>query len=110
MIMAFRNKRHFATKGRAAKKIRRRPLSSRGMKGLGHLVLPHPRSFAQFFPEFPDLTVELIDGVAHSCAGPLLLRVSLSFKVKNIGTVVARFRSPHGSKYAIQVVAAQSRS
>jgi hypothetical protein len=49
------------------------------------LVLPHPRSFAQFFPVLPDLTVNLVEGTSWSCAGPSLLRLFITFQLRNIG-------------------------
>jgi hypothetical protein len=59
------------------------------------LVLPHPRSFAKPRALLPDLRIKPIEGtLTHSCAGPLLLRVSLSFEVQNIGTGAAVSPSP----------------
>src|SRR6266699_6446138 len=58
------------------------------------LVLPHPRSFAKSRTLLPDLTVDLFDGTSFSCAGPSLLRLSITFAVRNIGTGTAVSPSP----------------
>jgi hypothetical protein len=59
------------------------------------LALPHPRSFAKSRTLLPDLRIMPIDGtLAHSCAGPSLLRVTISFEVQNIGTGTAVSPSP----------------
>jgi hypothetical protein len=57
------------------------------------LGLPPPHSFAQFFP-FPDLTVKITGNVGTSCAGPLLMRLTIPFEIRNVGKVAAVSPSP----------------
>jgi len=52
------------------------------------LALPHPRSFAQFFPALPDLTIKTTK-FRYVCIGPGLLKALLTIEIRNIGNGAA---------------------
>jgi hypothetical protein len=52
------------------------------------LVLPHPRSFAQFFPALPDLTIKTTN-LKYLCVGPARLKLLLTIEIRNIGNGAA---------------------